>query len=124
MCTWWPPRGSRSIRLWSANLDRAYVAAPIRTADRFRLGTVNVIDREPRTITARQSAALADLAAIVEDLLDLRLAAMTLIRGTGVHAERLAEATGPAARRRADAPPAIASARRRYGSRTRPATRR
>jgi GAF domain-containing protein len=59
---------------------RFYAAAPIRSADGFRLGTVNVIDREPREATEQQTRALADLAAIVTDLLELRLSALQLLR--------------------------------------------
>lgn len=53
---------------------RFYAAAPIRTHDGFRLGTVNVIDNQPReTTTERQLTALEHLAAIVADELELRL---------------------------------------------------
>lgn len=52
---------------------RFYAAAPIRTHDGYRLGTVNVIDSRPREATARQLAALEHLAAMVSDELELRL---------------------------------------------------
>jgi GAF domain-containing protein len=52
---------------------RFYAAAPIRTHDGYRLGTVNVIDSRPREVTARQLQALEHLAAMVSDELELRL---------------------------------------------------
>ncbi len=52
---------------------RFYAAAPIRTHDGYRLGTVNVIDNRPRKATARQLQALEYLAAAVADELELRL---------------------------------------------------
>jgi GAF domain-containing protein len=52
---------------------RFYAAAPIRTWDGYRLGTVNVIDTRPRETTERQLKALEHLAALVADELELRL---------------------------------------------------
>ncbi|MEV6490902.1 GAF domain-containing protein [Actinoplanes sp. NPDC051633] len=52
---------------------RFYAAAPFRTQDGYRLGTVNVIDNRPRETTKRQLTALEHLAAIVSDELELRL---------------------------------------------------
>jgi len=52
---------------------RFYAAAPIRTHDGYRLGTVNVIDSRPRDATPRQLKALEHLAAMVSDELELRL---------------------------------------------------
>jgi GAF domain-containing protein len=52
---------------------RFYAAAPIRTHDGYRLGTVNVIDNRPREATPRQLQALEHLAAMVSDELELRL---------------------------------------------------
>jgi signal transduction histidine kinase len=54
---------------------RFYAAVPLRTHDGYQLGTLNVIDRQPREITDEQIASLQDLAAIVVDELELRLAA-------------------------------------------------
>lgn len=54
---------------------RFYAAAPLRTHDGHNLGTMCVIDREPRELTAEQGRVLEDLAAIVMDELELRLAA-------------------------------------------------
>ena len=55
---------------------RFYAASPITTSDGFRLGTVNVIGTEPRAITERETQTLRDLAAIVMDEIELRLAAI------------------------------------------------
>src|SRR5690349_10809554 len=52
---------------------RFYAAAPIRTHDGYRLGTVNVIDVQPREATPRQLTALQHLASMVADELELRL---------------------------------------------------
>src|SRR4051794_8810438 len=52
---------------------RFYAAAPIRTHDGYRLGTVNVIDNRPREAARRQLTALEHLAATVADELELRL---------------------------------------------------
>ena len=54
---------------------RFYAGAPLKTGDGHNLGTICVIDREPRAITAEETATLADLASIVVDELELRLAA-------------------------------------------------
>ncbi|MDP9795916.1 sigma-B regulation protein RsbU (phosphoserine phosphatase) [Catenuloplanes nepalensis] len=58
---------------------RFYAAAPIRTRDGFRLGTVNVIDRKPRDPEQKHLRSLEYLAEIVADELELRLMA---IRGS------------------------------------------
>lgn len=75
---------------------RFYAAAPITTHDGHRLGTVNVMDRRPRTISPAQSRTLRDLAAIVMDHLELRLSSIRTaslerqLRGLAVtHATRL-----------------------------------
>ena len=52
---------------------RFYAAAPIRTHDGYRLGTVNVIDNRPREASPRQLTALEHLASMVSDELELRL---------------------------------------------------
>jgi sigma-B regulation protein RsbU (phosphoserine phosphatase) len=55
---------------------RFYAAAPIVTAGGHRLGTVNVIDTKPRAATDGEIETLQELAAIVVDELELRLAAI------------------------------------------------
>lgn len=59
---------------------RFYAAAPITTTEGYRLGTVNVIDVKPRAVTEQEMQTLRDLAAIVMDELELRLAAMRELR--------------------------------------------
>lgn len=59
---------------------RFYAAAPIITAEGHRLGTVNILDTKPRSITCEDTATLADLAAIVMDELELRLSALHAVR--------------------------------------------
>jgi sigma-B regulation protein RsbU (phosphoserine phosphatase) len=59
---------------------RFYAAAPIITPDGHRLGTVNVLDTKPRSITEDDIATLADLAAIVLDEMELRLSALRALR--------------------------------------------
>lgn len=58
---------------------RFYAAAPIVTHDGYRLGTVNVIGKEPREVTDIELETLKDLAALVTDELELRLAARRTI---------------------------------------------
>ncbi|MBB6417824.1 PP2C family protein-serine/threonine phosphatase [Streptomyces sp. AK010] len=59
---------------------RFYAAAPIITPEGHRLGTVNVLDTRPRSITESDTATLADLAAIVLDEMELRLSALRALR--------------------------------------------
>ncbi|MFJ4972892.1 PP2C family protein-serine/threonine phosphatase [Streptomyces sp. NPDC088755] len=59
---------------------RFYAAAPIITHDGHRLGTVNILDTKPRLITQDDTATLADLAAIVLDEMEMRLAALNALR--------------------------------------------
>ena len=54
---------------------RFYVGVPLRTQDGFNLGTLCVIDREPRPVSERQIAQLKHLAALVMDQMELRLSA-------------------------------------------------
>lgn len=54
---------------------RFYAGSPLRTRDGYNLGTLCVIDKRPRTLTEKQTRVLDDLAALVMDELELRLAA-------------------------------------------------
>jgi two-component sensor histidine kinase len=58
---------------------RFYAGVPLRTHDGFNLGTLCVIDREPRTVGEAEIAQLSDLAAGVMDELELRLSAKRTI---------------------------------------------
>ena len=58
---------------------RFYVAAPIVTADGHRLGTVNVMDYQPRQVTEPQTGVLTKLADLVARHLELRLAAIRTV---------------------------------------------
>jgi GAF domain-containing protein len=54
---------------------RFYAGSPLRTHDGYNLGTLCVIDKQPRRLTDRDARVLDDLAALVVDELELRLAA-------------------------------------------------
>ncbi len=86
---------------------RFYAAAPVITTDGYSLGTVNVIDREPREVTATERSLLSHLATGVARQLDLRLAAIEAIKAEReLRAEadrRLAAAEERAAQLRASA---------------------
>ncbi|HEY0395081.1 MAG TPA: GAF domain-containing protein [Candidatus Elarobacter sp.] len=57
-----------------------YAAAPLRTQDGHRLGTLCIIDREPRVFSPRQADVLQRLSEIVVDELELRLSARNAAR--------------------------------------------
>ena len=57
---------------------RFYAAAPLVTKDNHSLGTLCVIDKQPREVTESEMRVLQDLAAIVVDELDLRRGAKEL----------------------------------------------
>ncbi|MEX1162923.1 MAG: GAF domain-containing sensor histidine kinase [Nitriliruptor sp.] len=54
---------------------RFYLAVPLRTSDGHNLGTLNVIDSAPRAVREGEIENLEDLATVVVDELELRLAA-------------------------------------------------
>ncbi|MEP6606348.1 MAG: GAF domain-containing sensor histidine kinase [Nitrosospira sp.] len=55
---------------------RFYAAVPLTTTDGFNLGTLCVIDRKPRVLGELEMENLRDLASLVMDQLELRLAAI------------------------------------------------
>ena len=59
---------------------RFYAAQPLVTAEGHRLGTLCLIDREPRQLSEKEAAILQTLAATVMDSLELRLAAIRVVR--------------------------------------------
>lgn len=59
---------------------RFYAAAPLITHDGFRLGTLCVIDFAPRGLSDAEQETLRDLAAIVMDEMELRLASRKIIQ--------------------------------------------
>jgi DNA-binding NtrC family response regulator len=52
---------------------RFYAAAPLRTREGDRLGTLSVIDRKPRNITVLEKEFLLRMASLVADLIESRL---------------------------------------------------
>jgi two-component sensor histidine kinase len=58
---------------------RFYAGVPLRTSDGFNLGTLCVIDKQPRPIDQKQIDDLTDLASIVMDQLELRLSARNAV---------------------------------------------
>ena len=58
---------------------RFYAGAPMRNQAGARLGTICVIDSNPRGLTAEQRSLLADLAAIAVDEMELRIKVRQLI---------------------------------------------
>ena len=67
---------------------RFYFGVPLRTSDGFNLGTLNVIDVQPREVTEEEVDTLEDLAAIVMDELELRLNARAQIPGAAAACPR------------------------------------
>lgn len=60
---------------------RFYAAAPLRTADGFKLGTLCIMDKEPRVCSAEDVHTLEAMAAVVMDQLELRLHARRTVEG-------------------------------------------
>jgi two-component sensor histidine kinase len=58
---------------------RFYAGVPLRTHDGFNLGTLCVIDKEPRPVDQKQIDDLRDLASVVMDQMELRLSARQAI---------------------------------------------
>ncbi|MBD2110255.1 MULTISPECIES: PAS domain S-box protein [Cyanophyceae] len=67
---------------------RFYAAAPLTTADGMAIGTLCIIDHQPRQLTANETQTLADLAAVVMEQLELQLSSRQLIATTA--AQRVA----------------------------------
>ncbi|WP_104138899.1 GAF domain-containing serine/threonine-protein kinase [Arthrobacter sp. ZGTC131] len=54
-----------------------YAGAPLKSRDGYNLGTLCILDREPRTLDASEAETLRDLAAVVMNDLELRLDSRT-----------------------------------------------
>lgn len=65
---------------------RFYAAAPLQTEDQCNLGTLCIIDKTPRTLTEKEEKILKELAEIVMDEMELRLA----LRNTVANVKKLA----------------------------------
>ena len=76
---------------------RFYLGVPLETHDKFNLGTLCVIDRQPRTVSAEQIETLRDLARVVMDEMELRLGCAA--RGRRASTGRRREGRGVAPRR-------------------------
>ncbi|HUR12971.1 MAG TPA: GAF domain-containing SpoIIE family protein phosphatase [Mycobacteriales bacterium] len=61
---------------------RFYAGAPLTTHDGYNLGTLCVIDREPRSFTERETRQLTVLASIVMDELELRRSARLAVESS------------------------------------------
>lgn len=62
---------------------RFYAGVPLRTSDGYNLGTLCVIDKEPRPIEEAQIEDLKDLASLVMDQLEFRLSAIKALAQAG-----------------------------------------
>jgi two-component sensor histidine kinase len=68
---------------------RFYAGVPLTTSDGYNLGTLCVIDKEPRTIDERQIEDLKDLAAVVMDQLEMQLSAQRAVGQAGLMAKEI-----------------------------------
>ncbi len=68
---------------------RFYAGVALRTHDGFNLGTLCVIDKEPRPVDEKQIADLKDLASIVMDQIELRLSARLAIAHSALMAKEI-----------------------------------
>ena len=68
---------------------RFYAAVPLKTHDGYNLGTLCVIDKEPRPITEADLEDLKDLASVVMDQLEMRLAARLAIARADLMAKEI-----------------------------------
>jgi GAF domain-containing protein len=57
-----------------------YAAAPLKTGEGHHLGTLCIIDKEPRMFSPREGALLQRLSEIVMDEMELRLSALRAVR--------------------------------------------
>ncbi len=77
---------------------RFYAGAPLKTADGFHLGTICIIDKQPRQLSDEEKLTLQDLAAIVMSELELRLAARKTVQSERMARLQAVEALSQAER--------------------------
>ncbi|MBD2234488.1 PAS domain S-box protein [Phormidium tenue] len=70
---------------------RFYAAVPLTTPDGHALGTLCILDRQPRQLTADETQTLVDLASLVMDQLELRQLNQSLAVNAALRAAELAE---------------------------------
>jgi two-component sensor histidine kinase len=68
---------------------RFYAGVPLETSDGFNLGTLCVIDKTPRPVDQAQIDDLKDLASLVMDQLELRLAARQAVEKAEIMAREI-----------------------------------
>ncbi len=70
---------------------RFYAAAPLKTNDGYKLGTVCLLDTKPKQLSENDEKILQELAGIVMDEMELRLAAIKATRALQAHKDNLEE---------------------------------
>lgn len=68
---------------------RFYAGVPLTTGDGHNLGTLCIIDKEPRTIDESQIADLKDLASVVMDQIEMRIAAIRAVSSAELMAKEI-----------------------------------
>jgi two-component sensor histidine kinase len=68
---------------------RFYAGVPLRTSDGYNLGTLCIIDKEPRPIDREQIEDLKDLASLVMDHMELRLSARRAVSRAEIMAREI-----------------------------------
>jgi len=62
-----------------------YAAAPLKSQDGYNLGTLCIIDKNPRSLSSKESSILMQLSRIVMDQFELKLQSRLLIKGMKGH---------------------------------------
>ncbi len=57
-----------------------YAAAPLRTESGYKLGTICIIDKQPRTLSAKEKSMLLQLSRIVMDKFEIKLQSRLLMK--------------------------------------------
>jgi len=68
-----------------------YAGAPLVTHDGFKIGTICIVDKKPRSFTKKDELVLKRLAKITMDAIELRLSAINEVEQQKIINERLAE---------------------------------